>query len=80
MMRLVVNCASTCANQTSGSAGQNGGSLMVTALMAGVLLRREPVAKGEAVEVVAVPSEAEAVELVVELVVAVEEAVDMMDY
>ena len=30
-MRLVVNCASTCANQTSGSAGQKGGSLMETA-------------------------------------------------
>ena len=74
MMRLVVNCASTCANQTSGSAGQNGGSLMVTALMAGVLLRREPVAEGETVGVESVPA-TEAVEHVV----AVEEAVDMMN-
>ena len=47
-----------------GSAGHNGGSLMLTAL-----LRRETVAEGEAV---AVPSEAEAVELVVA-------AVDMMN-
>ena len=39
---------------------------MLTVLMAGVLLRREPVAEGEAVEVVAVPSEAEAVEPVVQ--------------
>ena len=27
----VVNCASTCATYTSGSAGQNGGSFMLTA-------------------------------------------------
>ena len=31
VMPLVVNCASTWANQTSGSAGQKGGSLMLTA-------------------------------------------------
>ena len=30
-MPLVVNWASTCANQTSGSAGQKGGSLTLTA-------------------------------------------------
>ena len=30
-MPRVVNCASTCANQTSGSAGQYGGSLILTA-------------------------------------------------
>ena len=51
-----------------GSAGHNGGSLMLTAL-----LRREIVAEGEAVEVAAVPAEA------VELVVAAVEAVDMMN-
>ena len=49
---------------------RNGGSLMLTALMAGVLLRREPVAKGEAVEVVAV-LEAEAVELVVIIIIII---------
>ena len=31
MTRLVVNCASTWANQTSGSAGQKGGSFRLTA-------------------------------------------------
>ena len=34
-MPLVVNWASTWANQTSGSAGQKGGSLMLTAATAG---------------------------------------------
>ena len=33
VMPLVVNCASTCANQTCGSAGQKGGSLTFTAAM-----------------------------------------------
>ena len=31
VMPLVVNCASTWANQTSGSAGQKGGSFMLAA-------------------------------------------------
>ena len=46
-MCFVVNCASTCANQTSGSDGQNGGSLMLTALMTGALLAMEPGAEDE---------------------------------
>ena len=33
VMPRVVNCASTCANQTCGSAGQNGGILRFTAPM-----------------------------------------------
>ena len=33
VINLVVSCALTWANQTSGSAGQNGGSLMLTAAM-----------------------------------------------
>ena len=78
MICLVVNCASTWANQTSGSAGQNGGSLMLTALMTGALLTRDPAAEDEAVVVVAELA-VEAVELVVVLAVAVVEAVDMMN-
>ena len=36
-MPLVLNCASTCANHTVGSVGQNGGSLMLmAATVAGV--------------------------------------------
>jgi len=32
-MTLVLNCASTCANETVGLAGQNGDNLMLTAAM-----------------------------------------------
>ena len=35
VMLLVVNCTSTCANYTSGSHGQKGGSLMLMAATAG---------------------------------------------
>ena len=38
-MPRVENCASTCANQTSGSAGQKGGSLRFTAAMVGAAAR-----------------------------------------
>ena len=34
-MLWVTNCASTCANHTSGSAGQNGSNFRLTAEMAG---------------------------------------------
>ena len=40
MTPLVVNCASTWANQTSGSVGQKGGSLMLTAATVGVTAGR----------------------------------------
>ena len=40
MTPLVVNCASTWANQTSGSVGQKGGSLMLTAATVGATAGR----------------------------------------